>query len=230
MAPPIPPDPAAPTTGRRAPDAESDGLRLLRRFHEGTLQFHERRLEVKFVFDGASGEIVLPADPGFASELGGRDLVMHLPEESLCHLQLQLDARAIARPEAEESGDRWSAYHAASGPTARGPRAWLRCRVEGGKVPNSPPPGEVYPAEALTVANALRKAEPRLVKLANTDRGALSRGCRRLARLDVADPLCVGVDPLGVDVRARFGIVRLEFDLVAVTPEQAEDCVKRLLV
>lgn len=229
MAPPLPPDPPARHAAGRAAEPEVDGLRLLRRYHEGTLQYHERRLEVKFVFDGATGELVLPSDPGFASELGGRDLVFHLPEESLCHLQLQLEARPIARPEAEESVDRWSAYHAATGPAARGPRVWLRCGIEGGKVPNSPPPGEVYPADALTRPNMLRKAEPRLVKLANTDRPALARACRRLARIEVADPLCVGIDSLGLDVRARFGIVRLEFDLEAVTPEQAEECMKRLL-
>lgn len=230
MAPPLPPSKPKLTSSRPATAGDaSEGFRQLRRHHEATLQYHERRLEVKFVIDGATGDVVLPADPGFASELGGRDAVLHMPQEAQCHLQVAIAAAPISRPEAEEAVDRWHAYHAASGPTARGPRAWLRCRVDGGKVPDSPPPGEVYPAEALARPNGLRKAEPRLVKLVNTDRDAIARACRHHVRMEVTDPLCVGVDPFGLDIRARFGIVRIEFDLEAATAEQAEDCIRRVL-
>lgn len=77
----------------------------------------------------------------------------------------------------------------------------------------------------MTRPNPLRKAEPRLVKLINSDLASLARICRARANLDIADPLCVGVDPFGIDVRARFGIVRVEFDLEAGSPEQAEACI-----
>lgn len=207
-------------------DDTRDGHRLLRRHHEATLQYHERRAEVRFVIDGAVGDLVLPTDPGFAGEVGGRDVVLHLPDESQIDLQLAATAQLIGRPEAEEAVDRWHAYHAASGmlPTAR---VWLRCRIDGGKAPRTP--GEVYSAESLMRPNPIRTGEPRLIKQINADRAALARLCKLRAQIEVADPLCVGLDPFGLDIRARFGIVRVEFDLEAGSLEQAEACFRSML-
>lgn len=237
-------------------DDSRDGIRLLRRYHEATVQYFERRAEVRFIVDGSTGELVFPAEPGFAASLrdkGPHDdddagLLLHLPDEAQRQLQLAVSIGLIERPEAEEAVDRWHAYYAAHSKSSPGPdapskgrraggssgggggvrppaRVWLRCRVEGGKAPHSPPPGEVYSGESMTRPNPLRKAEPRLVKLINSDLASLARICRARANLDIADPLCVGVDPFGIDVRARFGIVRVEFDLEAGSPEQAEACI-----
>jgi hypothetical protein len=205
-------------------DPAPDGLRLLRRYHEGTLQHQERRAEVCFILEASTGQIVLPTEPGMAGEAGA-ELVLHLPDEITRDLQLAITPAAITRPEAEEAVDRWQAYHGGSGirPHAR---VWLRCAIEGGKRPNSP--GDVYGPETLVRPNALRKGEARLVKALNADRDRLARVCKAFARLDVADPLCVGVDPFGFDVRARFGIVRVEFDLEAATAEQAEGLIAAL--
>ena len=43
--------------------------------------------------------------------------------------------------------------------------------------------------------------------------------------------LCVGADPFGLDIRARFGIVRLEFPdgIVAWNAEKCEREIARLL-
>ena len=100
-------------------DDTRDGLRLLRRYHEGTLQYHERRAEVRFVIDGRTGDLILPTDPGFGGELGGSEVVLHLPDEIHRDLQLSATVEVIPRPESEESVDRWNAYHAASGGGAR---------------------------------------------------------------------------------------------------------------
>jgi hypothetical protein len=217
-----------PTTHSSGNDDTRDGVRLLCRYHEATLQYHERRAEVRFVIDGACGDLILPADPGFAGEVGGRDVVLHLPDEIHRDLQLSAAAEPIARPEAEESVDRWQAYHAAAGGGARpAARVWLRCRIDGGKAPHTP--GEVYSGESLTRPNPLRKGEARLIKQTNSDHAALARLCKSRAHVDVADPLCVGIDPYGLDIRARFGIVRIEFDLEAASIEQAEACVRSML-
>ena len=87
----------------------------------------------------------------------------------------------------------------------------------------------MYSGESLTRPNPLRAGEARLVKQLNTDRASLARLCKQRARLDVADPLCVGIDSFGLDVRARFGIVRIEFDLEAASLEQAEACIRSML-
>ncbi|MCC6322092.1 MAG: hypothetical protein IT438_11735 [Phycisphaerales bacterium] len=209
------------------PDLPPDGLRLLRRYHEATVQFHERRAEVRFIVDAASGAIVFPAEPGFVS---ATELVIHLPDEVTRHLQLAIEPAAIARPEAEECVDRWHAYHAAARTGSGGERtawAWLRCEITGAKRPDAP--GDVYDREALMRPNPLRKAEPRLVKHVNTSRDRLGWLARRHARVEVSDPLCVGVDPHGLDIRARFGIVRVEFDLEAGSPEQAQALIDAML-
>ncbi len=207
-------------------DDSRDGHRLLRRYHEATLQYHERRAEVRYVIDGAVGDLVLPTDPGFAGEVGGRDAVLHLPDESQIDLQLSVTAEPMSRPESEEAVDRWHAYHAASG-MLPGARVWLRCRIDGGKAPRMA--GEVYSGESLMRANPFCRGEFGLVKQLNADRAALARLCRARARVEIADPLCVGVDPFGLDVRARFGIVRVEFDLEAGSLDQAAACVHAML-
>lgn len=217
---------AAHPSPRHDRDDTRDGHRLLRRHHEATLQYHERRSEVRFVVDGAVGDLVLPADPGFAGEVGGRDAVLHLPDETQIDLQLSITAEPMARPEAEEAVDRWFAYHAASGMLPN-VRVWLRCRIDGGKVPHAP--AEVYSAESLMRANPFRRGEAALVKQLNADRAALARLCKARARVGIADPLCVGIDPFGIDVRARFGIVRVEFDLEAGSLDQAAACVRSML-
>lgn len=203
-------------------DPSPDGLRLLRRYREATLQFHERRAEVRFVIDNPTGALVMPVEPGFAA---ASELTLHLPDEVTLHLQLAVTPSQIDRPESRESVDRWHAYHAAAGTLPPG-RLWLICEIEAGKRPDSPT--DVYGPEVLMQPNPLRSTEPRLVKLINSRRDRLARLCRKHAAAEVQDPLCVGVDPLGLDVRARFGVIRVEFDLEAATAEQAEALVNSM--
>jgi|GEM_PF-419100 len=200
-----------------------DGLRLLRRYHEATIQHHERRAEVRFVIDAADGCMVLPAEPGMAA---ANELLVHLPDEVAQDLQLTVTPKVVDRPEGEEVVDRWHAYHSAAGtrPTSR---VWLRCAIDGAKRPFAT--GDVYEPETIMRPNALRKSEYQLVKRVNQDRARLGRLCKWASRVDVADAICVGVDPFGFDVRARFGIVRIEFDLEAATSEQAARLIDAML-
>jgi hypothetical protein len=46
----------------------------------------------------------------------------------------------------------------------------------------------------------------------NGDIAEIVSACKQIANVEVETPVVVGVDQLGVDVRARFGIVRLESD------------------
>lgn len=201
-------------------------MKLLRRHHEATVQFQERRAEVRLVYDGATGEIVLPLEPGMAA---APELVLHMPDEVTLQLQVAVRPRVIERPEAEEAVDRWQAYHGAAGSGGSAGRTWVRCEIEGAKRPHAP--GEVYAGEALCKPNALRRGggEFKVVKHVNTRKDGLSGLCRRCAGLEVAEALCVGVDEFGIDVRARFGIVRVEFDLEAATADQARELIDRML-
>jgi hypothetical protein len=82
---------------------------------------------------------------------------------------------------------------------------------------------------ALTVPNALGAAEFRLMRMANTDRDRLARAARAIAAIDLDDAQCIGVDPDGIDVRAPFGIVRLEFPYAAADTPTAELMLTALL-
>ncbi len=57
--------------------------------------------------------------------------------------------------------------------------------------------------------NPLAGDEAKLCRTVNKERrDALTRLCRK-SDADVAEPLLVGVDPLGFDVRRRFDVVRV---------------------
>ena len=50
--------------------------------------------------------------------------------------------------------------------------------------------------------------------------------CKARLDLDVEDPVIVAVDPLGVDVRARFDILRLPFGTPIEDPDRVLDIVR----
>ena len=205
------------------------GRRLLRRLHEGALACGDRRAEVRFVVDGGTGGVVMPVEVGFAR---AGELVLIAPDEPGCVWEASLTPRVIERPEAEEAVDRWAAYHghhamAGHHGGAPGGQHWVRCVVTGLKSAEG-----VFGEEETLAVNPLRgKVESRLVKAVNGDRAALARACKVHGPIEVAEPLVVGIDPLGMDVRARFGIVRLEFpeNIYAGTDAQAERAVAFLM-
>ena len=120
---------------------------------------------------------------------------------------------------AHEAADRWRAYHGEPRLTH-----WAAAEIQGAKFQ-----GSVVEHEALNAPNPFHSCEGRLCKRLNADRSALGAASRRLKGVDIKDPLAVGVDPRGVDVRARFGIVRLAFADEAPTPEDAERRIDALL-
>lgn len=207
-------DPSQPTEVRTA------GLRAVRRYHEGSLAFHERRAEVRFVVEAGTGRLVMPVEPTLARG-DGEEMTLWMPAESGWDVHAALVTSLIDRPEACEAVDRWAAYHGRTSLTA-----WARCRVEGLKSRD-----HVWDGESVEAPNPLGRAEYALIRRVNADLPGLVLACKRHAAAALADPLCVGVDPFGIDVRARFGIIRLEFPpgIEARTPSQAETQVDHLL-
>jgi hypothetical protein len=193
-----------------------EGARILRRYHEATLSFGDRRAAVRLVFD-TRGRMVMPVEPAAASF---RDLVLHMPDEVVGSVQVMASQRPIPRPEASEACDRWTAYHLNKPASA----AWIEAAPEGAKTDAA-----VYEAEELLAENMLARDEGGLLRSINAHRVALGAACRRVAGLDVAEPLAVGVDPAGMDVRARFGIIRVEFPEAALSAEDARRMAAGLL-
>lgn len=201
-------------------DDRNAGIRALRRHHRATLQHHERVSEVKFVLEAATGQVVMPVEPGFASD-DINSLLLWLPAESDWDMQAVVNPRPIERPEASEAVDRWKAYHGLTSLAI-----WVRGEIEGIKTEAA-----VFLIEDVQVPNPLGREEYGLIRRANADRVALAAACKLHAATLVIDPLCVGADPYGIDVRARFGIVRLEFPpgIEAATSARCQEEVDRLL-
>lgn len=122
------------------------------------------------------------------------------PDETEAALQLLVEPVEVDAQGAD--ADRWRIYH---GPPTE-PR-FFRLNVLAARHG-----GEVFDASQIVARSPLAKAEPWLCRRLNRERRAdLRAWCRRAARVDIPEPLAVGIDSYGVDVRARFGVVRLEF-------------------
>lgn len=179
------------------------GLRTLRRYSEGVLAFGDRRSGVRFVLDRRTGRVVMPVEQAV---LAARDHVLFLPGETGCVLQVLLLMDELPNPSGHEAPDRWKAYHAAAVGSPPSSGVWTAATIEAGKTETL-----VFPGEELLASNPLWAEEARLVRELNADRARIARACRLVLGVDVPDPVVVGVDPLGLDVRARFGVLRLEF-------------------
>lgn len=185
------------------PAGEHLGLRTLRRYKEGVLAFGDRRAAVRFVLDRKTGRVLMPVEQAV---LSAKEHVLHLPGETGCVLQVLLLMDELSNPMGHEGPDRWCAYHAAAvgAPAAGG--VWAAASIEAAKTETV-----VFPGEELFAANGLWAEEARLVRELNGQRAEVGAACRRLLGVEVVEPVVVGVDSLGVDVRARFGVLRLEF-------------------
>lgn len=186
----------------------ADALRSLRASTQGHLLLpEERRLPIRFVIDRRRGVLVFPLPPDAAEATEGQLL---LPDEHDPVVAALLEITPAASPPGEDEL-RFEIYH---GP----PRdvAWALAELQAIRYH-----GEAFDADELPLTDGLVEAEPELCRMLNADREALRDVCARVARARVERPVAVGVDPDGIDVRAKFGTVRVEFVEPAPTPELA---------
>jgi len=121
-------------------------------------------------------------------------------------------------PESDAS-DRFLAYHQRQ----EHPR-WARGRIAFTKLDS----GGVADGEALMRPNPLLDAIPRLCKRLNNDQGALRELCRLLDKVEIEHPVAVGVDEEGCDVRAEFGVVRVQWPAPVADADACEEVIATL--
>ncbi|MEM7621604.1 MAG: hypothetical protein AAF235_00185 [Planctomycetota bacterium] len=184
-------------------DTASDSARQLRAHRTGTLLCDGTPWPRKFIIDGRDGTFVMPADRAFFE---AEETVLWLPAERFDAIQALSSVHEIEDPY-DEAKDRYLAYHGKAD-AAR----WARLAIESARIG-----GDVLDGDELRITNALRDAEPKLCKLFNTEPVALADLCNAMLGARPLDPLAVGVDEDGVDVRAGVGIMRLDF------PRRARD-------
>lgn len=180
-----------------------DAKRYLASYREGVLAFDGQQIPVKFVSDHADGRLVMSAP---AAVFFAHEHVLWVPEETLDSMQLLVSAEEVG-----ESGatDRWQAYHGDPEHVR-----WAACWIDSVRLG-----GWVFDGDAMSGPNPLAGVESSVVREVNADREGLRRMCEAKLGMAVESPLCVGLVPEGLHVRARFGVVLVAFDERVETEE-----------
>ncbi|HYE62799.1 MAG TPA: hypothetical protein VD997_12455 [Phycisphaerales bacterium] len=172
-------------------------LRRLHRFYEGVLNIDERFERTNFVIDPATRRPVFPASPGV---LEAEQLTIHIPEDEPGALHAA-GAPVELDPLRDPACDRYLFYF--------GKPRWSRFAAL--NLEHIKSVDLVVDADEL-VRNPLAGAEPALCRWANQHPDLLVSACQKRANVTPTKPRLVGVDPYGLDIRAEFGPVRVEFD------------------
>ena len=195
----------------------ADAVRALRANARGHLLMDEdRRWQARYVFDRQRGVLVFPL-PGDSVGIGEAQLLVPDEHDPTVAALLSIET-ASSLPAAVEI--RFEIYH------GRAREAhWGVATVEALRYH-----AEAYDREEFSLTDPLAAEEPALCRELNAEAVGLRAMCEALAGSRVEEPVAVGVDPDGLDVRARFGIVRIEFAERAETADAARAQIAQLLV
>jgi hypothetical protein len=195
-------------------------LRLIRAHKTATLLSGDRATPVRYVIDNATGALVAPVEREL---LGLDDYLLMIPDDSFDAIQIHA-APTLVDHRADESCDRHLAYHGVQDPSA-----WVHFKIFSAKGTHPSLGALVVDGDALALPNPLRAVEPRACKQLNADPLALASLCKRCAGVSIERPVAVGVDPDGFDVRAKFGIVRVELHPSIDDPDRLAPALAALL-
>lgn len=170
---------------------------FLRSNTTATLKFGEHTHDLSYVV-APTGELIIPV---MVAMLQPCDLVMFVPEycDNCMEMHVSLE-QFLPTGEQGMLADRWNVYHGES-PDVQ----WALVAIDMARF------HEMFiDGESLCRENPLSEEEHGLCKQLNAhSKEAVQRMCVQKTNVEVADPVIVGIDPLGVDVRASFGIVRI---------------------
>lgn len=183
----------------------------------GDLRFDEHIRSIRYVISH-DGRLAIPA---MAAMLEAHDLVLFVPEFIDDAMQVQVTISPLnERTEGGHIIDRWRIYH--GDPEDIG---WARLEIDCAKF-------ESYfiDQEALVRENTLAKCEPAICRDFNADRtDELGLLCLHFAHLEVESPVLVGIDPLGLDVRGRFDVIRIPASKPMNDEAQAREAIERMI-
>jgi hypothetical protein len=201
-------------------DAEQQALdlalRTLAAHRTGAISFGEHVRPIKFVLDNEDGRLVCPV---MVAVLEEPEIVMFIPEESDEALQLLLDVEEVDEKDHSRAIDKWIAHHGDPEDIH-----WVACWIDAARMGPV-----VIDGDALMNSNPLAGAEARTCRRINEDKDALRALCARYAKMDVEDPLCVAVAPLGLSVKSRFDILFVPFGADIETESALDAEIDRLL-
>ena len=171
-----------------------------------TIKFGEHTNDVSYVVC-PNGKLVIPV---MIAMLQPCDTIMYVPEYAEDCMEMHVSLRQFI--DSGEDGllsDRWNVYHGDS-PDVQ----WALVDIDAARF------HEMFiDGEGLCRQNPLADAEHSLCKQINENKEVLRTVCHAKTNVDVTDPVVVGVDPLGLDIRAPFGIVRVPTETPFVTTD-----------
>jgi hypothetical protein len=184
-----------------------EAWKFLRGNTTGAIRFGDHVQKVAYVICPDSTMVI----SAMVAMLQPQDMVMYIPDyaEDCMEMHVTLE-QFVEEGEDGQYADRWQVYHGEP-PDVQ----WAKVSIDAVRF------HEMFvEGESLMHENVLANHESSLCKQVNENTQSLIDACKRHAHVEVESPMMVGVDPLGIDVRARFGIVRVE---PAAKFEQASD-------
>ncbi len=190
--------------------AAEEAYRFLRRHTTGDLRFDERFRLLRYVI-GPDGRLVAPV---MLAMLEASETVLFVPEDIDNAMELLVSLTEFD-PEGQDGAltDRWRIYHGDPEDIY-----WAFIHVDAARYE-----GQVVDGEGLIQVNPLADEEARLCRQINENhRPELRQVCRVIAQAEVENPMLVGVDQLGFDVRRRFDVLRVDAPQPMTTAADAE--------
>jgi hypothetical protein len=181
--------------------------KFLRSNTTATIKFGEHTRDISYVIS-KTGELIIPA---MVAMLQPCDTIMFVPEYSEGCMEMHVSLRQFI--ETGDDGllaDRWNVYHGDS-PEVQ----WARVTIDAARF------HEMFiDGESLCRENILAEVEGALCKELNAKCKEKVRAlCTAKTFVTVEDPVVVGIDQFGIDVRAAFGIVRVPSDAVITSAD-----------
>lgn len=192
-------------------------IRLLHRTHTGILAHSGVTDPVRIVLSHSSGLPIMAVPPA-ALELSGSEVVLHLPDDADDSLHLAGSLEPID-PRNDADADLWMVHHQ----NPEYPR-FARLAVDLARRVDLVVDG----TEAIARPTLSLGAIGRAVRLMNADPPRLIALCERLATVKPEQARCVNADPFGLSIRARFGVLRMEFSHDA-QPATTDDALDRAI-
>jgi hypothetical protein len=179
--------------------AANNAWAFLRSNSTASLSFGENNFETSYIII-PDGRLVISA---MVAMLQPCDMVMYVPEYADGCMEMHVSLEQF-KEDAENGGfaDRWQVYHGEPPDTQ-----WAFVDIDAARF------HEMFiDGESLLRENALSAFEHTLCKTLNEHQDVVRKVCTSKTNVEVTNPFVVGVDPLGIDIRAPFGIVRVPAD------------------
>ena len=164
-----------------------------------SISFGENNVNVSYIII-SDGRLVIPA---MIAMLQPSDMVMYVPEYADGCMELHVSLEQFE--ETGENGtfaDRWQVYHGEPPDTQ-----WAFVDIDAARF------HEMFiDGEALRRENIFATIEQTLCRTLNEHQDVVRKVCALTTNVEVTNPFVVGVDSLGIDIRAPFGIVRIPAD------------------